>query len=347
MLKSIFASSVLIGILVLNSIFAACCGTTDGGCCSIIDVNIGWRRDNLNWKTKDLCSSYLSADVDDKLYFKNINSYTIGGQAKWVSEHYYVRISGEYGLTDKGRAHEHFNIKSSDLFCPLDLDTSDRIKRKSEVYDFSGAVGYPFWFYNCRFTVIPLIGFSFHRQHLRVKESDESSSGCSYPSPDNSCEFFNQHSSDSFFVDSSNDFRFDFSSNPFADQNDSNIARNIGLKSRHRTDTYRFTWYGCYIGADLAYACDGCWTLFWNTEFHLLDNCHRKRKSWTGVFCVDDYHETGGAYGFNNIVGVYASIANRYFTSLSVDFSWWKGHSRNDQLIWKKVGAKLGFAYAF
>ena len=110
---------------------------------------------------------------------------------------------------------------------------------------------------------------------------------------------------------------------------------------------YRFTWYGFYVGADIAYALDNCWTLFWDTEFHFLDNCHRKRKSWTGVFFVDRYHKKGFAYGFNNIVGFNYYIANNWYTTLSVDYSWWKAHSDHDQLYWKKVGVKIGFIYAF
>lgn len=318
------------------------------GYCGAIDVELGWRRDYLNWKTKDLCKNYLCGKIDDRLFFKDINSYTVAGQLRWISQHYYVRASAEYGFTDKGRAIEHFKMKSPDLICcPLEVNNNDPVKRRSEVYDFDGAVGYPFLLCCDKFMFVPLIGFSYHRQHLRVKEHVDSSSCCCNSDYLNSCEFFQCHSSDSFFVDSYNAIGCEVSSNPFASSSSSNIASNIGLKNPHNTDTYRFTWYGFYVGADMAYALDCCWTLFWNTEIHFLDNCHRKRKSWTGVFCVDDYHKRGGAYGFNNVVGVNWSMDRDWFATLSVDFDWWRAHSRNDELVWKKVGVKAGLAYTY
>lgn len=359
MSRLLVACAALMGVLSTSPVFAfydeicsffsgnnSCSGCTST-CCQTFDVEVGWRRDSLDWKLKDLESSYVSGEVDDHILFKDINSYTINGQAKWVSSDYYIRISAEYGWTYKGRAHEHFKMDSPLLFGPVHVETSDPIKRNSEVYDFDGAVGYPLEFFNCRLFVIPLVGFSFHRQHLRVKLPDESSSS-SYPSYFcSSSAFFSEHSSSSFFVSPDNSIIGFHSSDPFSSQTDPNIASALGLSNPHRTDTYRFTWYGFYLGADMTYALDGCWTLFWDTEFHFLDNCHRKRKSWTGVYFVDDYHEKGFAYGFNNSVGVNFYMCNCWYGTASVDFNWWKGHSHHDELHWKKVGAKIGLIYAF
>lgn len=335
----------------ISSLFADCCG---GTCCQSVDVEIGWRRDSLDWKLSDLESSYVSGEVKDRILFKDINSYTISGQAKWVASSYYVRLSAEYGTTDKGRAREHFNIDSPLFYSPISVETSDPIKRRSEVYDFDAALGYPLEFCNCRLSVIPLIGFSFHRQHLRVKHERECSSGsCSYNDNSSDSSFSSSSfsscssSSSSFLVDCSNPFISHQSENPFSSPTDPEIANELGLIAPHETSNYRFTWYGFYVGADIAYALDNCWTLFWDTEFHFLDNCHRKRDSLTGVYFVDDYHEKGYAYGFNNVVGITYYIANCWYTTLSVDFNWWKADSKHDELHWKKVGAKIGFAYSF
>ncbi len=322
-------------------------------CCQSVDVSVGWRRDSLDWKTDHLKSSYVSGRAKSHIHFKDINSYTINGKARWVGSEYYIRLSAEYGLTDKGRAIERFHIKSPELYYPIGLETSERIKRRSEVYDFDGAVGYPFSFYCCRLTIVPLIGFSFHRQHLRVKE-DEHSSYCSSDSYFNSyfnssSDFFDCHSSSSFYVSSSNPFISDPSSNPFSKSSslDDNIASALGLKNPHRTSNYRFTWYGFYLGTDINYALDECWTLNTEVEFHFLDNCHRKRKSWTGVYFVDEYHEKGFAYGFNALVGVTYCICDCWYGNLGVDFNWWKAHSKDDDLHWKKVGIKIGLGYMF
>lgn len=360
MFRSLVTLVTLMGMLSTSPVFAfydKICSffSSNGSCCSStycqsLDIEVGWRRDSLDWKVKDLESSYISTDVDDHILFKDINSYTISGQAKWVSSSYYVRLSAEYGLTDKGRAREHFNIDSPFIFDSIHVETSDPIKRRSEVYDFDAAVGYPLVFCNCRLSIIPLIGFSFHRQHLRVKTSENFSFCDSYCNNDcfrYSSDFFSCYSSHSFLISEDNPFIGSPSSDPFSSSSDPNIASALGLENPHHTSTYRFTWYGFYLGADLAYAMDSCWTLFWNTEFHFLDNCHRKRKSWTGVYFVDDYHKKGSAYGFNNIVGVNYYMCNCWYGTISVDFNWWKSHSHKDELHWKKVGAKIGLAYAF
>lgn len=338
---------VLIGfisIIPASFLTASCCG----GCCQSADFEIGWRKDHLNWKLSSLDSSYINGRVKDRIHFKNINSYTISGQWRWVGENYYVKLSADYGLTDKGRARQHFNLKSDELFFPIDIERSHPIKRRSEVYDFDAAVGYPFTFFCCRLSVIPLIGFSFHRQHLRVKtHKDCCSHSYSYDSYDSS-DFSNcHHSSSDFFVKRRNDFRNIGFKNPFSEPDNHNIAWELGLLNCHRTETYRFTWYGVYLGADLAYAFTSYWTLFWNTEFHFLDRCNRKRKSWTGVFFVDDYHRKGGAYGFNNVFGFNYYMANCWYTTFSIDFDWWKSDLKNDDLQWSKFGAKIGLAYAF
>jgi len=360
MFRSLVTLTTLIGVLSTSSIFAFCDSITSycsdffsysncsSSCYQCLELDVGWRRDSLKWKLNDLKSDYVSGKVKDHILFKDINSYTISGQAKWVSYGYYIRISGEYGLTDKGRAHEHFKINSPFLYYPIGIETSNPIKRNSEMYDIDAAVGYPLAFCNCRLSVIPLIGFSFHRQHLRVKTPENSSSSSSYSYFDySSSEFFEDHSSSSFFVSQSDPIVGSPSSDPFSSPSDPKIASALGLENSHRTDMYRFTWYGFYLGADMAFALDPCWTLFWNTEFHFFDNCHRKRKSWTGVYFVDDYHEKGFAYGFNNLVGANWHLYNCWYATAVVDFNWWKAHSKHDELHWKKVGAKVGVINSF
>lgn len=345
MFKSLVALTTLMGILISTTLLAECCQSAE--------VAIGWRRDDLEWKTRHLDSSYIPGHANSRIHFKDIDLYTISGKVKWVDSEYYIRLSGEYGLSNKGRAHELFQIKSPWLYHPLEVKTNDRIKRESEVYDLDAAVGYPFTFLNCRLSVIPLIGFSFHRQHLRVKAEEEesyySSSSASNYSDLSYSEFFSYHSSSSFYVDYSNPFIHSTSSDPFSSRSDPNIAHSLGLKNPHHTSTYRFTWYGFYLGADIAYALDSCWTLFTELEGHFLNNCHRKRKSWTGVYFVDDYHEKGWAYGFNTVVGLTYYIANCWYSTLAVDFKWWKAHShsKHDELHWQSVGVKIGVGYMF
>src|SRR6476469_4230199 len=104
MFKALFTLTTLIGMLAISSVFAicdqicsffsdTCAGCSPSTCCQCVEVEVGWRRDSLDWKTNHLRSSYVSGHVDDHILFKDINSYTISGQAKWVSSEFYVRLS--------------------------------------------------------------------------------------------------------------------------------------------------------------------------------------------------------------------------------------------------------------
>lgn len=364
MFKSIILFSTLLCAFTSSLLFSIC---MDDDCCPSVECTIGWRRDNLDWKVKHMDSSYIPGKAKSHIRFDDINSYTLSAKAQWAGSAYYIRLSGEYGLSDKGRAKERFHIHSPYLYYPISVETNEHIKRRSEVYDFDAAVGYPLSFCCCRLNIIPLIGFSFHRQHLRVKDDNYFScySSCSSGSSSSSCgccsnsssscshhsscsEFFDYHSSDSFFLDSSNPFRSSPSSNPFhSSSSDPIIASELGLGNPHRTQNYRFTWYGFYLGADIAYALDPCWTLFSEIEFHFLDRAHRKRKSWTGVDFVDEYHKEGWAYGYNAVVGMTYSFSTCWYSTIAVDFDWWKSDAKDDDLHWKKVGAKIGLGYMF
>ncbi len=363
MFKWLISFTTLVSLSAFSSLFA----NSDDCCCQCAQVSVGWRRDQLDWKMHHLDSSHIRGHVNSRIHFRDINSYTLSGKAKWAGSCYYVRFSAEYGSTYKGRAHETFQIRSPHLYYPIEVMTSDRIKRRSEVYDFNIAAGYPLSFFCSRLSVIPLIGFSFHRQHIRVKEpkhhsytSSSSSSSHShltsssftptyseYYYPHSSSEFFAFHSSSDFYLCSSNPFRYSPYSNPFSSSSDSTIASVLGLSNPHRTDMYRFTWYGFYLGADIAYALDSSWTLFSELEAHFLDNCHRKRKSWTGVYFVDGHHKKGWAYGFNGVVGLTYAFATCWYTTIDVDFRWWESNEKHDELEWKMVGAKIGLGYMF
>jgi hypothetical protein len=337
MFRVLLTITTLIGILLSSFISAECCQNAE--------ITVGWRRDSLHWKTDHLHGHCVRGFVNSHILFRDVDLYTLSGKAKWVGSEFYIRFSAEYGLSDKGRAKEHFKLKSPWLEEPIRIATDEPIKRRSEVYDFNLAVGYPFTFFCCRLSVVPLVGFSFHRQHLRVKGHRDpySYSSCYCGSYDSSC------TGSDFSLTSCNPLIFYpySSSNPFGSPDDLTIASALGLSTCHRTDTYRFTWYGFYLGADIAYALDPCWTLFTELECHFLDNCHRKRKSWTGVYFVDDYHHKGWAYGFNTVFGLTYTFATCWYSTIAIDYKWWKAHSHHDELHWQSVGAKIGLGYMF
>ncbi len=321
-----------------------------------LNLDVGWRRDNLTWKLKDLKSDDISGKVKDHINFRDINSYTVAFQWKWFSPDYYVRLSGEYGGSHNGRMHEHFKINSPVFFGPITVETNDPIRRRSELYDIDGAIGYPFAFFDCRLSVVPLLGFSYHQQKLDVKMPEDYSSYGYYGYYGKGLRrrqhlrqsLNNSSSSSSFAVARDNPFVGFPESDPFSDSSDPTIAKALGLINFEETSHYRFTWYGLYLGADVAFAVDDRWSLFWYTEFHAFNSCHRKRKSLTGVDFVDDYHKKGYAYGFNNTLGVNCHICGFWYGVMVMEGNWWHTNSTTkDQLEWDKVGAKIGITNAF
>jgi hypothetical protein len=154
----------------------------------------------------------------------------------------------------------------------------------------------------------------------------------------------------SFSVESSNPFEYYFSSNPFESwsyDGSEEIASRLGLSGPHHTSLYRFTWYGAYLGADIAYALDDCWTLFAELEGHFLDRCNRKRRSWTGVESVDNYHAKEAAYGFNSVVGFTFALPTCWYVTLSADLKWWQSNKKHDKVTWQMAGFNLGVGYSY
>lgn len=312
------------------------------------EIGAGWRRDSLNWDIKNLEGSALSADVDDHLHFKDINFYVINAKYCSCSSEYYFRASADYGTSYNGRAYEKFELDTPlyDIGSVV-FHTSEKIKRRSEAYDFSGAVGYPFMFCCCRLMISPLIGFSWHRQHIRSKNSDSKyGSSFVYDTPNDSSFYVKESSS-------SNPFGFSYSSDeaysdPFDSPSPVFIPSELGLSVEKRTSPYRFTWYGFFAGVDIAYALDSYWTIISQTEFHFLDRCHRKRKSLTGIYFVDDYHKESYAYGFDQKLLITYDMGSCYYTSLGVEYKYWRTHkSSHDMMWWNNVAINwnLGFAY--
>lgn len=328
-----------------------------GDCCTSAEIGIGWRRDSLDWDVDHLhqhsYSCYFDGSASSHIEFDDIDMYTAYAKIKWIGEAYTIRLSAQYGTTEKGRAEENFKFHSDLIGETVRVHTDDPIKRRSEVYDFNGAVGYPFILYHQRLNITPLIGFSFHRQHLRVKQDEYSSHSFVVDSynPFSFYDYSSYYSSSNYFSGSyssdSSDLNPYFIYNPFSDCSDPTIASALGLSAFHHTNTYRFTWYGFYLGVDLAYALDPCWTIFTELEWHFYDNCHRKRKSNTGVYFVDRYHHKHWAQGFNGSVGAVWLLGTCWYATATVDFKYWSSHDHRDNLRWKSVGTNLALGYIF
>lgn len=156
-------------------------------------------------------------------------------------------------------------------------------------------------------------------------------------------------SNSSFYVESSNPFAYYFVSDPFeySSWSHEGVASHLGLSNPHDDCSYRFTWYGFYLGVDLAYALDCEWSLYGQFEAHFLDKCHRKRKSWTGVQFVDHYHSSKNAYGFNGLVGLNYAIDNCWYATASAEMRYWESNTKHDKMTWQSVDITAGVGIIF
>lgn len=302
-------------LAVPTALFAStdCCGCSNNS----IEFGMGWRRDNLNWKIEDLrgdsSASVPPLDItDSKMEFEDIETYMVNARAKFVDYAYYIRLEADYGWSDKGRAEEKVSISNS--FDSFSASLSDPVKRRSELYDFSGAVGYPMLFCNRRWQVVPLVGFSFHRQYIRVE---------------------NELHDDQILPEDLEELSDCASSPSF------NSCGHVVFLSHHR-----LTWYGPFVGIDLGVALSCDWSLWLDFEYH-YGRCNRKRESSFGVHPLDHYHFTDYAHGISGIAGTNIFFCDNWFGGLYVEFRTWKSAHSDDEIHWRSIAfnANLGLLF--
>ncbi len=363
-----FKSLVKLAAITFMSITSLSFGSCGGSCVQSFEIGVGWRKDNLKWNVDDVSnscsnSSFSSAssacykaEVYSDLHFKDIEMYTVNAKAHWAGSEYYIRLAGDYGSSFKGQGWQRFGISASVLSGSLSTSVSNPTKRRSEFYDFTGAVGYPFMTCNNSLLIVPVVGYSFHRQRIKVKEGHHDSFSSDF-SLSSSNPFFSSSSipSSYSYSASSSDSSFSSSSessssddfDPFQSSSSSSIAGLVGFSPEKLISSYRFSWYGPLVGLDIAYGLDNRWTVFGEFEYHFYDRCNRKRNSVTAVNFIDHYHSKKSASGFNGTVGTTWDMGCSWYTTVAVDFKYWKSDGHDDKVEWSSVGANIALGCMF
>lgn len=368
MMKRLCKLTLVLSLMTSSLSFAEHCDAFLGcienfaDCVGSFELGVGWRRDQIKWNLHQFESSRLDINSHARRHFKDLNFYTAQAKVQLISNCYYIRLSADYGLSDKGRLHNHVELETpllKRLGGDVDLFFNKHVKRRSEVYDFSGAVGYPLTFCCNTIDVIPLIGFSFHRQRLRVESFEFESFFSLFDSSGSSDDSLrDRHRRDHHggrdhvdpvdidLCDSSSFSSESGDCHLHLEGRDAEIARL--LKSRRHGEGYRFTWYSPYIGADIFWALDPYWTLFAQLEGHFYGSCHRKQ-NFEGILFRDEYHSTGMALGFNGKVGAIVCVDDCWFYNITVDFRAWNSNCRNfdDRMQWRSAGVNVGVGYIF
>lgn len=131
-----------------------------------VDFEVGYREDSLNWS--------LGADeipVFSKLEWKNLQMVQYRADLRGVvCDMFYFRGYGDYGKIFNGRnTDSDFAFEDSSSSSELiNYLKSKQDAGKGEVFDLSFGLGYQFELMCGQITLSPLIGYSYHEQHLRM-----------------------------------------------------------------------------------------------------------------------------------------------------------------------------------
>lgn len=161
----------------------------------MLDLSVGFRQDSLHWNSGQFEFPYLTSDSSSSSSTtapssssSSSSSSLSGDQSRtfrWRELHIsQVALTGKYincynyyfrALADYGRIHEgqHAVRRYIDLGSDiLEYSKTEARADKGEVYDFNGGIGYHFRFLCNRGTISPLVGYSYHAQHLHMNHYD-------------------------------------------------------------------------------------------------------------------------------------------------------------------------------
>ncbi len=271
-----------------------------------VQFGVGYRTDEINWKL-GLHDTGL-AHSDSKLWFKDLEIFTIGGRIKSsFGDCVHYRIDGQYGWVLDGdvRESDHLSLATdtAGVFATIHPVTHNDVHHKY-VADFAVAVGYPIqqcWFPSIQ--VSPLIGFGYDTQRLSSKNH-----------------------------------------NTILDNLPANVAAEFGIDATGKAkSSFRTTWWGPFIGLDLAFFHQDCWNLYGELEYHFV-RLKRDRNSDTGVLSLDRHRRSKRGDGIVAKLGAVYHINCDWFIDGNLGYKTFVSHHGHDRVHWKSftIMADLG-----
>lgn len=308
---------------------------------SSLEIGVGYRQDSVKWNIHsnfDSRSSYgysgsdygdygtdcIPLSLKSKLHWKNLNIWQIEGRGRYITcDNVYLRGNADYGWITSGKNTDKDYIafgSGSRSGSGFEFANSHS-KVKGHVYDVKLALGYQFKMCDDSFSIAPLIGYSWHGQHLQdshLKQSNRLFSG------DNEyvrAATLNGAKSRSY---SYSDY---YSS--YYDSYGSNSSSYGSCSYGGNHSKYHTRWNGPFIGFDLDYILCCEWALFGGYEFHWAE--YHARGDWSLRSDLFDgfSHHAKNAYGNVLDLGVKWDFCECWTLALRGEFSWWyadKGH---------------------
>jgi hypothetical protein len=312
---------------------------------SSLEIGVGYRQDTVKWSTNAHLGGSGYSDYSgfsefssplrlrSDLKWRNLQIWQIEAVGRYVTcDNIYLRANGDYGWITNGKN------RDSDFFgfgSGSDSEFSRSSSHaKGHVYDAKLAVGYQWKMCDDSFSIAPLIGYSWHGQHIKDRHLNFSNfygdnDGFGPVLVDDCCNdsyssYSNYFSDDYYF--SGSDYYFESYGNSYSNNSYGSFG---GTNS-----TYHTRWNGPFIGFDFDYHfwCD--WTLFGGYEFHWA-RYHAKAKWHFRCDLLDGFHHRAkNAYGNVFDIGLRWDFCDCWTVALKGEFQWWwANHGRDRALI--------------
>lgn len=280
---------------------------------------------------------YFPGRVNSHLKWHNLNIWQIEAKGKYVTcDNVYLRFNADYGWITSGKNTDKDSFRGrrdnfrsfSDGFDDNCYSFDDSCysgdrefgrshsKVKGHVYDVRLAVGYQFKWCDDSFSVAPLVGYSWHGQHLQDRHLRQRfNNNCNdYCSSDDFFSSFRSRSCYSSFDSCSVDSCYSYSSS-------------CGNHSR-----YNARWNGPFIGFDFDWRFGCCceWDIFGTYEFHWADYHASARWDLRSDLRDGFRHHAKTAYGSIFDIGVKWDFCECWTLALKGEFQWfWADHGRD------------------
>ncbi|MBA2727326.1 MAG: hypothetical protein H0U49_04035 [Parachlamydiaceae bacterium] len=292
-----------------------------------IQVGLGYRQDSLKWEIRD--HALINPRVKSSIHFKDLEILILGAKYKGLLGcTTYTRASFDYGWVCDGRKRErntvqdyseaeHFGSNGVEVSGSYDLTAfSNRTKDNSYVWDFNFGLGMPIdncWFPELKFA--PMIGFSYDRHHLKFK---------------NHCED-----------------RLDCSSSSSSDcSSSSSYTRDCCSDSRRQGNSFKTSFWGPWIGFDVAFNGQGCWNVFAEFELH-FGRAERKQRSINDFSGIDRFGSTKDFWGPSIRLGANYMFCDCWYLEGTLSYLYWKSYGCSNHLYWNSGSARVDLGYMF
>ncbi len=315
---------------------------------SSLEVGVGYRQDSLKWKTSSRFNDGYSSDYSSyedyngiglpvkfrsELEWKDLQIWQIEARGKYVTcDNIYLRACGDYGWITSGKNRDRDFVTLNSGYNDYYNNGSAELARsrshvRGHVYDAKLAIGYQFKMCDDSFSVAPLVGYSWHGQHLkdrhlrqRVFMNNEVAADEEFVAVERQRVVEESYSYyDDYYYDESAYFdTYGSSSSSYGNRNHS---------------TYHTRWNGPFIGFDFDYRfwCD--WTLFGGYEFHWAEY-HAKARWNLRTDLLDGFHHRAkNAYGHVFDIGLKWDFCECWTVGIKGQFQWWWAHRGRDRAL--------------